>query len=425
MGRKGSAPSAEIKPATTVEPAGTSSTSPEKSMGSITVAKERVSGERIKQKKHTRVSKREKELYGLVTPVFLPLLDAQDTSPTRKKEKKPHKGEKVADVSTAPIVEPSSPLRHAEKTREPRKSKKEVHEMEGVVSTDPGKENQLVDGVKKSKRSTVKKSSLKHNNAPRSRRKRVSLVIDGQTVLPADTVVEPSLTSPGSETTSPSNSTASLDDMIDPRLIKNDDPIPHERHDAVHHSLPIPLSHNNSFSPTKPLFDTPSSMTMEISQATSLLNPIVPYTESQAGKPSFLDQPTAHHALNPETADADNIYPGPTESFQDEELVEDPHWNTYVGGLHGSGVDDLDQAGSYGYPSSLGASYLESYMQSRPLSVRMQAATKEGLPRAKPAAEENHITEEIDDADFDTHFDMNQVLEEDDDVDIVGGMEGF
>ena len=43
--------------------------------------------ERIKQKKHTRVHKREKELYGLVTPVFLPLLDARDTSPEKKKKK--------------------------------------------------------------------------------------------------------------------------------------------------------------------------------------------------------------------------------------------------------------------------------------------------------------------------------------------------
>ena len=31
-----------------------------------------------------------------------------------------------------------------------------------------------------------------------------------------------------------------------------------------------------------------------------------------------------------------------------------------------------------GYPSSLGASYLESYMQGRPLSVRISAAEREG-----------------------------------------------
>src|SRR2546429_186855 len=44
--------------------------------------------ETVKRTKHTRVHKREKELFGLVTPIFLPLLDAGEPSPTAKKKKK-------------------------------------------------------------------------------------------------------------------------------------------------------------------------------------------------------------------------------------------------------------------------------------------------------------------------------------------------
>lgn len=76
----------------------------------------------------------------------------------------------------------------------------------------------------------------------------------------------------------------------------------------------------------------------------------------------------------PVTAGLDPIY------SDDLELTgtAEENFSTYVGGISGSGVDDVNQVGSVGYPSSLGASYLESYMQTRPLSVRMAAAEKEG-----------------------------------------------
>jgi hypothetical protein len=68
-----------------------------------------------------------------------------------------------------------------------------------------------------------------------------------------------------------------------------------------------------------------------------------------------------------------------------DEPAADAGFNTYVGGLHGSGVDDVDQAGSYGYPSSLGASYMESYMKGRPLKVRMETADKAGMSEKEKA----------------------------------------
>ncbi|KAJ4363547.1 hypothetical protein N0V83_009843 [Neocucurbitaria cava] len=419
--------SAEKIPTSDAENIITSSAITEQPAQSTPDAREQEPEEKTKRTKHTRVHKREKELYGLVTPVFLPLLDARDTSPTTKEKKHP-RGEKNAETHTN--TEQSVPAGDAEKGKESRKSRREMKDMD---EAEPGKIQ--AEPTKKPKRSPLKKSSLRGTNAPKSRRKRVSLVIDGQTVLPADTVIEPPLTSPSSEATSASNSTTSLDEMIDPRLTKLDVPVHLEHHDAEHHSLPSPTS-NTVHSPTKPL-TTPRTPLTTVSQASTsppLPSPSIPVGPPQTATRTFLDPSPQHPASIPETAGPDPIYPSDhtsPSSYVDEELAEteEQHWDTYVGGLHGSGVDDVDQAGSYGYPSSLGASYLESYMQSRPLSVRMQAADKAGLEgREKQAMvmeeKERGEKDRIEEEDFGIDID-NRARDGDDDMDIVGSMEGF
>ena len=105
-----------------------------------------------------------------------------------------------------------------------------------------------------------------------------------------------------------------------------------------------------------------------------------------------------------------------------EEEEEEEDFSTYVGGISGSGVDNVDQAGSYGYPSSLGASYLESYMKSRPLSVRVASAEKAGLAedekRALIDADEDVKEDDID-------LDFGKVEDADQSMEIMGDMEGF
>lgn len=350
--------------------------------------------EKIKQKKHTKVHKREKELYGLVTPVFLPLLDARDSSPEKKKKKTTPDAAHAANHATAPSAAGAS--RNAEQSKEGRKQRKDNTDMEaGAALGDLAREKQPAEAGKKSKRATMKKSALRHKDKPRTPRKRVSLVIDGQTVHPSDTVEEPPLTSPSSEATSASNSTASLDDMIDPRLTTSEPPVYLEHRDAVHHSLPLPMA-NAIQSATKAFSEsqtpTPVSIAAEHSPPlASPRSPSIPFGSAQTATRTFLDPSPAQppHSI-PETAGPDPIYSSSsaatvtTAELEADDLDdEDQDFDTYVGGLHGSGVDDVDQAGSYGYPSSLGASYMESYMQNRPLSVRMQAASKAGLGEAE------------------------------------------
>jgi hypothetical protein len=375
--------------------------------------------EKVKQKKHTRVHKREKELHGLVTPLFLPLLDARDASPEKKYEKRP-KSERAASADALITTTGTCPSRDAEKNKQGRKSGKNTSQMEPAASGDLGKKNQQANAANKSKRPT--KSSLRHKDTPRSRRKRVSLIIDGQTVLPADTVVEPPLTSPSSdEATSTSNSTTSLDDMIDPRLTTSDAPVYYERLDAVHHSLPLPMANAIQAStksltkpPTEPTKPTSTTLQIENSPPSPLSprSPSMPFGSVQTASRTFLDPSPAqqHPPSIPETAGPEPIYSAPTttsaELDLDDVTDEEEHFDTYVGGLHGSGVDDVDQAGSYGYPSSLGASYLESYMQNRPLSVRMQAANRSGLDeREKRRLLEEKKREQEDEEDSDEEDD--------------------
>lgn len=374
--------------------------------------------EKAKRTKHSRVSKREKELYGLVTPVFLPLLDARESSP---KQEKSHPMDRHAHATATSESEQPPASRDVEKnSKENRKMRREHKDAEaGAGQGEAAKENQHTEPTKKSRRSAIKKSALRQHNSSRTRRKRVSLVIDGQTVLPADTVVEPPLTSP-SETTSASNSTTSLDDMIDPRLTRHDPPTHTEHHEAVHHSLPLPMS-NNLHATTKPLLETPTSL-----QSSTL--PIAPaYNPPSTALHTFLHNPSSI----PATAGPDPIF---ADDFTETDEADDA-FSTYVGGLHGSGVDDLDQAGSVGYPSSLGASYLESYMQSRPLRVRMDAADKAGLSEEEKRMmlTGGHANVQDDDEELGMEIDGKGVWhssaknhdEVDDEMDIVGSMEGF
>ncbi|CAE7188214.1 hypothetical protein P3342_008894 [Pyrenophora teres f. teres] len=416
--------------------------------------------ERTRQKKHTKVHKREKELYGLVTPVFLPLLDARDSSPEKKK-KKLSRPEIAHRAYSAPSISDAGASRHAEHAQEDRKPRMDPRDMDGIALREAVKDKQPADSpatataaaaaaaARKSKRSTMKKSALRHKDTPRSRssRKRVSLVIDGHTVLPADTVDEPPLTSPSSEATSASNSTASLDDLIDPRLTTPDTPVYLEHRDAVHHSLPLPMT-NAIRSATKALSEAQAPISIAADHSPpSPRSPSIPFTAAQAATRSFFDPPpmSQHIQSIPETAGSEPIYSNSTatsaELESDELADEDPNFNTYVGGLHGSGVDDVNQVGSYGYPSSLGASYMESYMQNRPLSVRMQAANKAGLgdiekrilleEKEEEEEEEEDEDEQVEDEDEDdflthSHVERGRTQDKDkDDDNFMGDMDDF
>ncbi|KAF2875320.1 hypothetical protein BDV95DRAFT_485707 [Massariosphaeria phaeospora] len=383
--------------------------------------------EKAKRTKHTRVHKREKELFGLVTPIFLPLLEAGEATPAKKKkERKRLKSDSAGSAENSPPnSELGSPSRDAGKGKESHRSrstnseeKMECHDfaLSADIMSNP-------DSGKKSKRSPMKKSSLRHNSTPKSRRKRVSLVIDDQIVLPADSIVEPPLTSPSETTVSTiSNSTGSLDDSIDPQLVpRNDTPV---HQDAVHHSIPHSMtlssaslsqhtSHAVSDSPPSPSTmdyePTPASAT-----AATLPSPSPPRADTDPDLGTSL----------PQYASAAPIYANePAVATHDDE----EGFDTYVGGISGSGADNVDQAGSYGYPSSLGASYLESYMQSRPLSVRMAAADKAGLKGREKEALVNEERNEERELGVARRDDEEEDEEDDEEtgMEMMGDMEGF
>ncbi|KAF2248230.1 hypothetical protein BU26DRAFT_329736 [Trematosphaeria pertusa] len=388
--------------------------------------------DKAKRTKHTRVHKREKELCGLVTPIFLPLLDAGDTSPSKKekeKKKKRHKEGKIDSPGNSPPNSEQAPSsRDGEKGKEThtsrsKNSEERMERVEEVMSSDAPKDNQKQETGKKAKRPAVKKSSMRHKSDEKRRRKRVSLVIDDQIVLPAEEVREAALMSP-SETTvsSASNSTTSLEDMLDPRLVARHDTPFHEHRDPVHHSLPLPM-HLPSTSPTKHVGHTLPESPVSHSPPTSPVSPRSPrspllYELPQTATRTFLDPSPPNADLEiPQYASAAPIYADEPELA---ETVEE-EFSTYVGGLSGSGVDNVDQTGSFGYPSSLGASYLESYMQTRPLSVRMAAAEKAGLQGQE---KERMIKGRNARADEDVDLDVGKVDDVDDD-EVMGSMEGL
>lgn len=392
--------------------------------------------------KRTKVHKREKELFGLVTPIFLPLLDAGETSKEKEKKKR-HKKKEPADGSSPPkqakssssASASSSSSGHAADTQgehgsSSKSSEKMDIEAAGCSSKDLQKENQFPDSVKKSKRPAIKKSSLR-NSGEKRRRKRVSIVIDGQTVLPADQIAEPQLMSP-SETTasSASNSTASLEDTIDPRLIGGDIPLVHSPNDAVHHSLDFeahlpshsPAGHTGHTLPDSPRHSPTCQSPPSLLSQSPPSHAHLEYEPPQFATPTYLDpSPPSDPATIPRHASAAPIYADALELANEPE----EEFSTYVGGISGSGVDDLDQTGSLGYPSSLGASYMESYMQSRPLSVRMAAAEKAGMSEAERRRLVNGREREREEQERVREEQRSQEQKDDDDMDITGSMEDF
>lgn len=375
--------------------------------------------------KRTKVHKREQELFGLVTPIFLPLLDASDSK--EKERKKRHKKEEVDSSSSQ--SDSLSSARHAEHLERTEASPSKSSEQMDVEYTEktPQKESRKEqEPMKKMKRPAIKKSSLRSSGEKR-RRKRVSLVIDGQTVLPADQILEPQLMSP-SETTesSASNSIASLEDLLDPRLMDNGEPV-QTHQDPVHHSLytsdvsdisPTNTSHPlnlNELRSQAPIYQSPPTH-LEYQSPPSHLEFEPPQTQTQ----TYLDPspPNADIEIPQHASDAPIYASEPEQANAEEE-----EFSTYVGGIHGSGVDDVDQTGSLGYPSSLGASYMESYMASRPLSVRMAAAEKAGLNAEERRRLLNR--EESKKEDKEHKREARRAHDADDGMDIMGEMEDF
>ncbi|KAF2001606.1 hypothetical protein P154DRAFT_432881, partial [Amniculicola lignicola CBS 123094] len=401
--------------------------------------------ETAKRTKHTRVQKREQELCGLVTPIFLPLLDARGISPPKKKKEKRRHREESA-VAGDPTPEHAG--KEAESGRS--RSRNRAEQMDRKDSVAVGGESgsrQKEESGKKSRRVTTKKSALRHEKTPRNRRKRVSLVIDDQIVLPADNIIDATPIVSPSETSASttSTSTASLDDMIDPQLLERNEPPAHQ--DPVHHSLPSqrPMHHYDSHH--GPLYtnfsNEPISRSLPVPMSIPTVSPTRQPSQYISTVPLTLDletpQPAARTFLDPPPNQELNIpaYASPAPIYANEpELADAPEeqytalvrseadaFDTYVGGPSGSGVDDVNQAGSYGYPSSLGASYMESYMKNRPLSVRIAAAEKAELEEHEKTAliaGESEGDERMRRADFDRGID-----DIDEGMEIIGDMEGF
>ncbi|KAF2751172.1 hypothetical protein M011DRAFT_103408 [Sporormia fimetaria CBS 119925] len=382
-----------------------------------------------KRSKHTRVQKREKELCGFVTPLYLPLLEAHDHPPAKKrKDKMRHAAEKGAETtssSSSSTMNGASPLKDAQKGEENRKpqSKAPVGTLERPGSSREDSDATTADenaGPLKKRRSALRKSSLRGQNSSKLRRKRVSIVIDDQIVLPADNIDENAVLSPSEN----SNASTPMGDMpIDPLLTDY-----HSHQDPVHHSLPYPILH-----PSSALNGGPGPTLEE----TSPVEPGPPQTETQ----TYLDpSPPPQAPTLPFNASASPIFPNVLETAAAEEekkfaSSDDQRrgFKTYVGGLSGSGVDNVDQSGSYGYPSSLGASYLESYMKSRPLTVRMQAADKAELDEEEKRAlmgdgeDEEMGGVDIAQGERESAGDRRRAhgQDDDDEMDVIGSMEGF
>lgn len=363
------------------------------------------------KRKLSRVHKREKELRGLVTPVFLPLLEARDLSPKKKKRSRSKQNEGALERSDENAEQTSFSRdtgidgdRPDSFTRST--SGDDITEMEDVAEDPALKPTPKTEKDKeKKRRPSIKKSSLRQKGTPKERRKRVSLVIDDQIVHPSDNIGDYGVTSPRSET-SPSigsASTSASDFALDPRLLHS----PHSVLDPVHHSLPLPVIVHNDDDSSQVLSESP---------------PPLDYAPLQSAARTNTDpSPPMISGALPHTASDHPIYATSPMNIDEPEIEQQEAMpsSSYVGGLSGSGVDDVDQAGSYGYPSSLGASYMESYMKSRPLSVRIAAAEKAGLAEAERrellrenAADDDLTVERIENV-------------EDESMGIMGDMEGF
>ncbi|KAF2497974.1 hypothetical protein BU16DRAFT_330813 [Lophium mytilinum] len=304
--------------------------------------------ETLKPLKPNRVHKRELELRGLMA--FIPLLDANDIATTKQKKAR-SKGKETrseAESSLSSLGESSRSAASAviSGSGDPSKMQGRTIEPEPATTADSETTGASVPKRKKStaelkgKRVGTRKSSLRRIPSSKAiHRKRVSLVVDDQIVHPSDSLI---VTSPLSDSTTnaSSNASSSMEDI----------------HETAHASDPGPVHHSLSMSPEKQattaLFATPASLQYEPPQ--TVTEDFIEHDERLPRSPD--EEASAIYADEP---------PAPI--------------STYVGGLSGSGADDVDQAGSYGYPASLGASYMESYMASRPLSVRIAAAEKAEL----------------------------------------------
>ncbi|KAF2803474.1 uncharacterized protein BDZ99DRAFT_526404 [Mytilinidion resinicola] len=304
--------------------------------------------ETAKPQKPNRVHKREMELRGLMA--FIPLLDANDAATTKQKKARSKSKEtrSEAEGSLASLGE-SSKSASSEVIPGPgdcSKMQEPPIDVEPPTTAEVGTTGASVSKKKKptaelkGKRVGTRKSSLRRVPSTKAvHRKRVSLAVDDQIVHPSDSLI---VTSPLSDSTTnaSSNASSSIENL----------------EDTAHASDPGPVHHSLTMSPethaTTALFASPPSL--QHGPPHAVTETFVEHDERLSRSPD--EEALAIYADEP---------PAPI--------------STYVGGLSGSGVDDVDQAGSYGYPSSLGASYMESYMASRPLSVRIAAAEKAEL----------------------------------------------
>lgn len=284
--------------------------------------------------------KREMELRGLMA--FIPLLDSDSVSSKRKKA--PPKSKESVAVSQGESSESllldaaADPGKFEEKdgrglTEEPA-SMKDAGKNDGTGGTSSQKKKVATES--KRPRATRKSSLRRSSSAKGIHRKRVSLVVDDHIVHPSDSLV---ITSPLSDSTT--NASSSMEDVQESLHHSEHDPVHHSLHPDAHVSMP---PEGLSASPQPLVFEPPAVATATFIEHDERL------ARSPHDEASIIYADEAHAPVS-----------------------------TYVGGLSGSGVDDLDQAGSYGYPSSLGASYMESYMASRPLSVRLAAVEKAEL----------------------------------------------
>ena len=304
------------------------------------------SEEDLKVSSDTLVRQRDLELCGLITPSFLPLLDASSLRSPKKPQTPQPKRNGATEIQGSAL----------EKGK-PKSTNAEIL-SDGMTTKETGGENSEKKNDEKdpkAKRTPIKKSSLRRVVTPKPvvRRKRVSLVIDDQIVHPSDSIGEAVLTSPASETTT--TTSASIEDL----------------QEAIKRMMSIDKAR---VSP-----DNDEMLTDQFASNVS-------------------DEPTSPQAIIDEFLEGDPmaLSPGEREAMYTHESAAPS--SSYVGGYYGSGVDNVDQTGSYGYPSSQGASYMEKYMSERPWNVRKAAAEAEAKvikeeEEARKALEDNFVKE--------------------------------
>ncbi|OCL05193.1 hypothetical protein AOQ84DRAFT_225070 [Glonium stellatum] len=302
------------------------------------------SDESLKIRNDTLVRERDLELCGLITPSFLPLLDASSSRGPKKSQIPQLKRKDAAEVKELKFE------------KEKPKSTNVGLLSSSITTKGIGGENTKKENDEKNlktKRTSTKKSSLRRGSNPKPvrHRKRVSLVINDQIVHPSDSVRENTIAVPSSEIpATTSNSIEELQEAIKKMMGVGKPRVSIDSDDM----LTDQSASNTSDEPASP----------------------------QAIINEFLNEEPGY--MSPEDREAiyahDSVAPS----------------SSYVGGYYGSGVDNLDQRSSYGYPSSQGASFMEEYMAKRPFSVRKAAADAEAeaireANEAKKALEDEFV----------------------------------